>query len=178
MIAGLEETIAQLVASVRNLEKTVRLCHDQLLLPRPHYAPGEEEEMVDDSEEEEEDGLVLETKGTFKGSYTTPPSTGGCSEPSLAPSCLPTPEGSNPETNMILCTAELEAYIKSFLEEVEEDMELDDLPLLENVMPLLVPAPDSVLSRFVPFAVSTSQCCVPPKSLLRKVYHPYKDPVG
>ena len=42
MIAGLEETIAQLVMSVKKLEKTVCCCHDQLLLPGPHYVPGEE----------------------------------------------------------------------------------------------------------------------------------------
>ena len=37
---------------------------------------------------------------------------------------------------MVLCTAKLEACIELFLEEVEEDMDLDDLPSLENVMPL------------------------------------------
>ena len=52
-IAGLEETVAQLVASVRKLEETVCQCHDQLLLFGPHYAPGEEEEMVMETEEEE-----------------------------------------------------------------------------------------------------------------------------
>ena len=55
-------------------------------------------------------------------------------------------------------------------------MEINDLPLLENVslLPVLAPA----IPSFVPFAISTGQCCVPPKSLLQKVYHPYKDPVG
>ena len=77
---------------------------------------------------------------------------------------------------MVLHTEELEAHIESFLEEVEEDLEMSDLPLLENVTLVLVPAP--VIPGFIPFAVSTSQHCVPPKSLLRKVYHPYKDPVG
>ena len=53
-------------------------------------------------------------------------------------------------------------------------MEINDLPLLENVS--LLPAP--AIPSFVPFAISTGQRCVPPKSLLWKVYHPYKDPVG
>ena len=79
---------------------------------------------------------------------------------------------------MVLCTADLKAHIKLFLEEVEEDMELDDLPLLENVTPLQVLVPNLIIPGFVPFAISTSQHCVPPKSLLRKVYHPYKDSVG
>ena len=77
---------------------------------------------------------------------------------------------------MALRTEELEACIKAFLEEAEEDLEMNDLPLLENTLPLPVLAP--VFPSFVPFTVSTSQHCVPPKSLLRKVYHPYKDPVG
>ena len=77
---------------------------------------------------------------------------------------------------MALCTEELEAHIEVFLEEAEEDLEMNDLPPLENTSLLPVPAP--VFPGFVPFAVSTSQCCVPLKSLLRKVYHPYKDPVG
>ena len=55
MIAGLEETIAQLVASVKKLEKMVCRCHDQLLSPGLHYTPGEEEEMVEETEEEEEE---------------------------------------------------------------------------------------------------------------------------
>ena len=45
-IAGLEETIAQLVVSVKKLEKMVCQCHNRLLSPGPHYVPGEEEEMV------------------------------------------------------------------------------------------------------------------------------------
>ena len=177
-IAGLEETIAQLVALVKKLEKTVCQCHDRLLSPGPHYTLGEEEELVkeEEEEEEEEDDLEYETEDTSKGSYTTPPSTEGHSEPSLAPSHSPTPEDSNPNTNVVLCTEELEAHIEAFLEEAEEDMDLDDLPPLENVTPLLVPTP--AIPGFIPFAVSTGQCCVPPKSLLWKVYHPYKDPVG
>ena len=106
----------------------------------------------------------------------TPPSTGGRSSPLLAPSRSPTLGNSNPENHAALHTEELEAHIKAFLEEVEEDLEMDNLPLLENTSLLPVPAP--VFPSFVPFTVSTSQRCVPPKSLLRKVYHPYKDPVG
>ena len=45
-IAGLEETVAQLVTSVKKLEKTVCWCHDRLLSLGPHYTPGEEEEMA------------------------------------------------------------------------------------------------------------------------------------
>ena len=174
-IAGLEETIAQLIALVKKLEKTVCHCYDRLLSPGPHYAPGEEEEMVEDSEgeedEDEESGLEYETDTPLKDSYTTPPSTGGHSEPSLVPTCSPTPEDSDPENNVVLCTEELEACIEAFLEEAEEDMEMSDLPPLKNVLPLLVPAP--VISGFVPFAVSTGQHCIPPKSLLRKIWHPY-----
>ena len=151
---------------MKKLEKTVCQCHNQLLSPGPHYTPGEKEE----------DGLEYETKDTSKGSYITPPSTEGHSEPSPAPSCSPTPEDSNPENNAVLHTKELEAHIKVFLEEVEEDMEMNDLPLLENVSLLPVPAP--MIPGFIPFTMSTGQHCIPPKSLLQKVYHPYKDPVG
>ena len=129
-----------------------------------------------EEEEEEEDGLEYETEDTSKGSYMTPPSTGGRSKPSLAPSHSLTLDGSDPKTNTVLRTKELEAHIEVFLEEAEEDMEMSDLPLLENVSLLPVPAP--VIPGFVPFAMSTSQHCVPPKSLLWKIYHPYKNPVG
>ena len=134
--------------------------------------------MVEDLEEgeEEEDGLEYETNTPLRDSYTTLPNTGGCSESSPVPSQSPTPEDSDPETSVVLCTMELEAHIELFLEEAEEDMEMNDLPPLENVTPLPVPA--LVILGFVPFAISTGQHCVPPKSLLRKVYHPYKDPVG
>ena len=71
----------------------------------------------------------------------TPPSTGGRSSPSLAPSHSPTLEDSNPENNAVFRTKELEAHIEAFLEEVEEDMEMNDLPLLENISPLPVLAP-------------------------------------
>ena len=180
-IAGLEETVTQLVTLVKKLEKVVCQCHDRLLSPGPHYVPREEEEMVEDSEEGEEDegeenGLEYETDTPSKDSYTTPPSTGGCSDPSLALTRSPTLEDSDPENNAVFYTEELEACIKVFLEEAREDMEMNDLPPLENMLPLPVPIP--VIPGFVPFAVSTGQHCVPPKSLLRKTWHPYQDSVG
>ena len=177
-IAGLEETVTQLVASVKKLEKMVCQCHNWLLSPGPHYAPGEEEEVVVDLEDEDEEGLKYKTDALSQDSYTTPPSTGGQSKPSPRPLCSPTPEDSDPKTSSVLCMAELKACIELFLEEVEEDMELDDLPLLENVTPLQVPAPNPIIPGFVPFAVSTGQRCIPPKNLLQKVYHPYKESVG
>ena len=178
-IAGLEETVTQLNMSVIKLEKSVCRCRDHLLSPAPHYMPGEEEKMVKEIEEEEEDeeeGLEYMTDTPSGGSYMTPPSTGGRSFSSLAPSHLPTLGDSDPENNAALHTEELEARIEAFLEEAEEDLEMNDLPPLENTSLLPVPAP--VFSGFIPFAVSTGQCCIPPKNLLRKVYHPYKDPVG
>ena len=178
-IAGLEETVAKLTASVVKLEKSVCHCRDCLLSPAPHYMPGEGEEMVEETEdedEEEEDGLEYATDTPSGGSYTTPLSTGGRLSPLLAPSRSPTPGDSDPENNAALRTEELEARIEVFLEEAEEDLEMDNLPLVENSSPLLIPAP--VFPKFVPFTVSTSQRYVPPKSLLRKVFHPYKDPVG
>ena len=134
--------------------------------------------MVEETEEEpeEEEGLEYATDNFSGGSYTTPPSTGGRLSPSPAPSRSPTPGDSDPENNMALRTKELEARIEAFLEEAEEDLEMSDLPPIENVSPLPVPAP--VFPDFVPFAMSTDQCCIPPKSLLRKVYHSYKDPIG
>ena len=51
-VAGLEETVAQLVTTIKKLEKTICRCHDWLLSPGPHFAEGEEEEVVEDSEEE------------------------------------------------------------------------------------------------------------------------------
>ena len=139
--------------------------------------PGEEE-MVEETEEEEdeEDGLEYATDTPSGGSYTTLPSTGGRSTPSPALSCSPTPGDSDPENNVVLHTKELEAHIEAFLEEAEEDMEMNNLPLLENTSPLLVLAP--VFPGFVPFTISTGQHCILLKSLLRKVYHPYRDPVG
>ena len=133
--------------------------------------------MVDLEEEgDNKDGLEYKTEAPLTASYMTPPSTGGCSEPSPHPLHSPTPEGSNPEDNMALWTAKIEAQIEMFLEEAEEDMELDDLPLLKNVTP--VPIYNLTIPGFIPFAMSTSQCCVPPKNLLWKVFHPYQDPVG
>ena len=146
-IAGLEETIEQLVAAVKKLEKTICQCHNHLLSPGPHYTLGEQEEIVADLEEEE-DGLEYETNTPSRDSYTTPPSTGGCSEPSPAPSHSPTLEDSNPETSVILHTLELEACIESFLEEPEEDMEFDDLPPLENITLVPVPAPNPIVPRY------------------------------
>ena len=110
------------------------------------------EEMEEEEEEEEEGGLEYMTNTPSGGSYMTLPSTGGHLSPSPAPSHSPTPE------------------------EAKEDLEMNDLPPVKNSSPLLVPAP--VFLGFVPFAISTGQRCIPPKSLLRKVYHPYKDPVG
>ena len=133
-------------------------------------------EETKEEEEEEEDGLKYATDTPSGGSYTTPPSTGGQSPPSPAISRSPTPEDSNPENSAVLHTEELEARIKAFLEEAEEDLEMNNLPLLENTSPLPVLAP--VFPGFVPFTVSTSQRCVLLKSLLRRVYHPYKDSVG
>ena len=176
-IAGLEETVLKLAASVTVLEQLVCRCRDRLLSPGPHYVP-EEEEMVEETEEEEEeeDGLEYATDTPSRESYTTPPSTGGRSSPSSAPSRSPTLEDSDPENNVALCTEELEARIEAFLEEAEEDLLMDDLPLAENTSPILVPAP--IFPGIIPFAMSTSQHCVLPKHLVRKVYHPYKDPVG
>ena len=183
-MAGLEETIVKLTVLVSSLEKSICRCQDRLLSPASHYMPGEEEEMVEETEEEGEeeeegedeegedeegeDGLKYVTDTPSGGSYMTPPSTGGHSSPS--------PVDSDPENNVVLRTEGLEACIEAFLEEAEEDLEMNDLPPLENSSPLPVLAP--VFPGFVPFAVSTGQHCVLPKSLLRKVYHPYKDPVG
>ena len=66
----------------------------------------------------------------------------------------------------------------NWLESLLGFIRLEAQTLTENITPLQVPAPDPIVPSFVPFAVNTGQCCVPPKSLLRKVYHPYKDPVG
>ena len=163
-IAGLEETVLKLAASITVLEKSVCHCRDRLLSLAPHYASGEEE------------GLEYMTNTPSGGSYTTPPSTGGHSSLSPALSRLPTLEDSNPENNVALRTEELEACIEAFLEEAEEDLVMDNFPPAENTSLLPVPAP--VFPGIIPFAMSTRQRCVLPKSLVRKVYHPYKDPVG
>ena len=153
-IAGLEETVLKLAASVTVLEKLVCRCRNRLLSPGPYYASGEEE-MVEETEEgeesEEEEGLEYATDTPSGGSYTTPPSTGGCSSPSPAPSCLPTPGDSDPENNAALRTEELEAHIEAFLEEAKEDLLMDDLPPAENTSPLPVPAP--IFPGIIPFTV-------------------------
>ena len=181
-IAGLEETVLKLATSVTVLEKSVCRCRDRLLSPGPHYALGEEEmveemeEGEENEEEEEEDGLEYATDTPSGGSYMTPPSTGGRSSPLLAPSWSSTPGDSDPENNAALRMEELEARIEAFLEEAEEDLLMDNLPPAENTSPLPVPAP--IFPGIIPFTVSTGQRCVPPKNLVRKVYHPYKNPVG
>ena len=175
-IAGLEETVLKLATLVTVLEKSICRCQDRLLSPAPHFVAGEEEMVEETEEEEEEEGLEYTTDTPLGGSYTTLPSTGGRSSLSLAPGCSPTPGDSDPENNAALRTEELEAHIEAFLEEAEEDLMMDDLPPAKNTSPLPVLAP--VFPEFVPFAVSTSQCCILPKHLIKKVYHPYKDPVG
>ena len=177
-IAGLEETVLKLATSVTVLEKLVCRCRDRLLSPGPHYVLGEEvvKETEKEEESEEEEGLEYATDTPSGGSYTTPPSTGGRSSPSLAPSRSPTPGDSDPENSAALRTEELEAHIKVFLEEAKEDLTMEDLPPVENTSLVLVPAP--VFLGIIPFSVSTGQHCIPLKSLVRKVYHPYNDPVG
>ena len=133
-------------------------------------------ETEKEEETEEEEGLEYATDTPSGGSYTTPPSTGGRLSPSLAPSRSLTPVDSDPENNAALRTEELEACIKAFLEEAEEDLLMDNLPSAENTSLLPIPAP--VFPGIIPFAVSTGQRCVPLKHLVRKVFHPYKDPVG
>ena len=108
-------------------------------------------EETEEEEEEEEGGLEYATDTPSGGSYTTLPSTGGRLSPSPAPSRSPTPGDSNPENNAALRTEELEARIEAFLEEAEEDLVMNDLPLLENPSLLLVLAP--VFPGFVLFAV-------------------------
>ena len=156
IIAGLEGTVSKLTVSVTSLEKLVCRCRDRLLSLAPHFASGEEEEMVEETEEEgeeeeeEEDGLEYATNTPSGGSYMTLPSTGGRSSSSPAPNCSPTPGDSNPENNAALRTEELEARIEAFLEEAEEDLEMNDLPLLENTSLLPVPAPGSLVSFPLP----------------------------
>ena len=100
-----------------------------------------------------QNGLEYATDTPSGGSYTTPPSTGGRSSPSPALSRSPTPVDSDPENNAALHTEELEARIEAFLEEAEEDLLMDDLPLAENTSPIPVPAP--FFLGIIPFAVST-----------------------
>ena len=84
--------------------------------------------MVEETEEEteEEEGLEYATDTPSGGSYTTPPSTGGHSSPSSAPSRSPTLGGSDPENNTALHTEELEVHIEAFLEEAKEDLMMDN----------------------------------------------------
>ena len=97
-----------------------------------------EETEEEEEEEEEEDGLEYADNTPSGGSYTTLPSTGGRLPSSSAPGHLPTLGDSDPENNVVLRTEELEAHIEVFLEEVEEDLEMNDLPPLENSLPLPV----------------------------------------
>ena len=154
-----------MIAAVHKLESTICRCQDQLLSPGPHYTEGEE--VVVDSEEgddEKEDGLEYETEvGTSDPSYMTPPSTGGCSKPSLHPSYSPMPKESNPEDNAALQTAEIKACVEVFLMEADEDLELHNLSPLENITSIPIHAP--TILGFVPFAVSTSQRCILSKGL-------------
>ena len=76
--------------------------------------------------------------------------------PSPAPSHSPTPGDSNPENNVALCTEELEAHIEAFLEEVEEDLEMNDLPPLENTSPL----PVLVGNDMSPARSEDAACCM------------------
>ena len=174
MVVGLEERVEQLVVAVCKLESTICCCWDWLLSPGLHYMEGEGEEVVVGLEEEE-DGLEYETKVPLTASYTTPPSMGGCSEPSLCLSHSLSPNGSDPEDNVALQTAEIEACVKAFLAKADEDLKLNDLPPLENVTP--IPIHVLTIPGFIPFTVSTSQHCVPSKGL-PQAYHPYQNSVG
>ena len=108
--------------------------------------------------------------------HTTLPSTGGHTLPSPCLSCSPMPEGSNPENNASLQTVLLEARVEAFLAEVDEDLELADLPPLENMTPILIQAP--TIPGFIPFAMSTGQHCIPSKGLPHVTFHPYNNSVG
>ena len=158
---------------VKKLEGSICHCWDWLLLPGPHFTEGEREEVVEDleEEEEEEDGLEYKTEEEpLDPFYMTPPSTRGCTPPSPHPSHSPTPEGSDLENNACLQTALIEAQVEAFLMEVDEDLELADLSLLENVTLILIQA--LTIPGFVPFAMSTSQRCIPSKGLPCGTYHP------
>ena len=85
------------------------------------------------------------------------------------------PKDSNPETSVVLQTAEIKAHVEVFLVEVDKDLELDDLPPLENVTPIPIQA--LTIPRFIPFTMSTSQHCIPSKGL-PQAYHPYEGSVG
>ena len=76
---------------------------------------------------------------------------------------------------MVLQTSMIEAHVKVFLAEADEDLELHDLPPLENISPIPIQA--LTILGFIPFAMSTSQHCVPSKGL-PCTFHPYKNSVG
>ena len=126
-IAGLEETVEQLVAMVCKLESSVCCCCDWLLLPGLHFAEGEKVVVdLEEGDDEEEDSLKYETEvETSDPSYMTLPSTGGCTKPSPHPSCSPTPEDSNPETNVVLQMSLIEAHIEAFLAEADDTGDKD-----------------------------------------------------
>ena len=126
---------------------------------------GEEEEVVVDLEEE--DGLEYETKVPLTASYMTPLSMGGCSEPSLHPSYSLSPNGSDPEDNVALQTAEIEACVKAFLAKADEDLKLNNLLPLENMTP--IPIHVLTIPGFIPFTMSTSQHCIPFKGLPKPI---------
>ena len=83
---------------------------------------------------------------------------------------LPHQKGTDLENNAHLQMALIKAQVEASLEEVDKDLELADLPPLENVIPILIQA--STIPGFVPFAISTSQCCVPSKGLPHRAFHP------
>ena len=128
-----------------------------------------------EEEEDDEDGLKYETEAPSTTSHTTPPSTGGHSKPSPCPTHSPMPEGSDPENNTALQTLLIEAHVKVFLAEADEDLQLHDLPPLENVSPILIQAP--TIPGFIPFTMSTDQHCIPSKGL-PQAFHPYENSIG
>ena len=163
-LAVLKLKVDCLISTVQDLEKLICQCWDRLLSPGPHLH-WRRRSCVDDLE------LEYETEKETSGlDYGTP---NPLSSPSLfMPLRSPTPEDSDPERNCCLQTELMEARIEGFLEEAEEDMELDDLPPLENSSPVPIPTPRSVGT--IPFAVSTGQCCIHSRGLPRPLtYHPY-----
>ena len=81
--------------------------------------------------EEEEDGLEYEMEEEPSDpSYTTPPSTGGCSFPSTCcPSHSPTPEALDLENNVHLQMELIEAWVEAFLAEAESTVKETHLRL-------------------------------------------------
>ena len=173
-VASLGETVVTLVLVVTKLKSSVCCCHDCLLLPGPHYTKGEQGEVVVNLEE---DDLEYETEeDPSNPSYISPPNTRGHTPPSPHLLHSPTPEDSDPENNASLQTVLLKACVEAFLAKVDEDLELADLPPLENVTPIPIQAP--IIPGFISFAVSTGQCCVPSKGLPQVTFHPYNKSVG